>query len=223
MGLSSFVAAASPRHSPAARQGQAHVSRRWRPRRRAKSQLTPFRIALVEPVRSQNGGVHLLTWRSPVRRERRLISQPLTPRTKSVMPQPYALLCPVANIKEGRRAVGLHGRRLTYRNLTTSIASRARMSAIGTKRTFQRRRSNSAFGGKLTLANRCFRPPLALRRWRRGVALKLLRSKTLKRVYSSRGAARPPLIKSPGRSQNGWDDVLRVANPLAAIFARSIT
>jgi hypothetical protein len=32
------------------------------------------------------------------------------------------LICSIANRKEGRRAVGLHGRRLTYRNLTTSIA-----------------------------------------------------------------------------------------------------
>ena len=53
----------------------------------------------------------------------------------SVMPPACALLCPIANRKEGRRAVGLHACRPTYRNLTTSVASRAGMSAIGTKRT----------------------------------------------------------------------------------------
>ena len=37
--------------------------------------------------------------------------------------------------KEGRTAVGLHACLPTYRNLTTSIATRARMSASGVKRT----------------------------------------------------------------------------------------
>jgi hypothetical protein len=53
----------------------------------------------------------------------------------SVMPPACAPLCPIANRKEGRRAVGLHACRPTYRNLTTSVASRARMSASGVKRT----------------------------------------------------------------------------------------
>jgi hypothetical protein len=36
----------------------------------------------------------------PFRRERGRVSQPLTPKVKSVMSQVYVLMCPIANVKE---------------------------------------------------------------------------------------------------------------------------